>query len=307
MVRLLPDNLSLPKSTFANNLLPGNYLISGGQESVLVLWQLDTGRKQFLPHLSSPICNIIVSPNGNSYVVKLADNSVMVLSARELQPSANVTGLQLSTESYKDSSPRRPCGAVATLHPQHPERLLVTVPASYHISQQGQQRPSSAVLQTFDIRANCHISRQALARTNATTLDIGPDGTPIVAPDVRQMDIIQDGKWLATVDSWVPNPQDVEALTFSTQKNDLASSRPEVYLKFWKWNPSSDSWELVTRIDGPHFSDSRHATVLGLAARPCSHEFATLGADASLRFWCPTARHRSGLNTGASKKNLDTW
>lgn len=272
-----------------------------------MLWQLDTGRKQFLPHLSSPICNIIVSPNGNSYVVKLADNSVMVLSARELQPSANVTGLQLSTESYKDSSPRRPCGAVATLHPQHPERLLVTVPASYHISQQGQQRPSSAVLQTFDIRANCHISRQALARTNATTLDIGPDGTPIVAPDVRQMDIIQDGKWLATVDSWVPNPQDVEALTFSTQKNDLASSRPEVYLKFWKWNPSSDSWELVTRIDGPHFSDSRHATVLGLAARPCSHEFATLGADASLRFWCPTARHRSGLNTDASKKNLDTW
>ncbi|KAJ5389303.1 uncharacterized protein N7496_000371 [Penicillium cataractarum] len=287
----------------------GNYLISGGQESVLVLWQLDTGRKQFLPHLSSPICNIVVSPNGNSYIVKLADNSVMVLSARELQPSANVTGLQLSTEitSYKDSSSKRPFGAVAALHPQYPERLMVTVPASYHISQQGHQRPSSAVLQTFDIRSNCHISRQALARTNATTLDIGPDGTPIVAPDVRQMDIVQDGKWLATVDSWVPNPQDVEALTSTTSKNDLASLRPEVFLKFWKWSASTDNWELVTRIDGPHFSDSRHSTVLGLAARPCSHEFATLGADAFLRFWCPTARHRSGLNTDASKQNLDTW
>lgn len=276
---------------------------------MLVLWQLDTGRKQFLPHLSSPVCNIVVSPNGNSYVVKMADNSVMVLSARELQPSANVTGLQLSTEiaSYKDASSRRPFGAVATLHPQHPERLLVTVPASYHISQQGHQRPSSAVLQTFDIRTNSHISRQALARTNATTLDIGPDGTPIVAPDVRQMDIVEDGKWLASVDSWVPNSQDVEALTPSTSKSDLASLRPEVFLKFWKWNASTDSWELVTRIDGPHFSDSRHSTVLGLAARPCSHEFATLGADAFIRFWCPTARHRSGLNTDASKQNLDTW
>ncbi|KAJ5175507.1 uncharacterized protein N7482_001384 [Penicillium canariense] len=287
----------------------GNYLISGGQESVLVLWQLDTGRKQFLPHLSSPICNIVVSPNGNSYVVKLADNSVMVLSARELQPSANVTGLQLSTEisSYKDSSSRRPFGAVATLHPQHPERLLVTVPASYHISQQGHQRPSSAVLQTFDIRSNSHISRQALARTNATTLDIGPEGTPIVAPDVRQMDIVEDGKWLATVDSWTPNLQDVEAVTTNISKDNPDSSRPEVFLKFWKWNASADNWELVTRIDGPHFSDSRHSTVLGLAARPCSHEFVTLGADAFLRFWCPTARHRSGLKTDASKQNLDTW
>lgn len=273
-----------------------------------MLWQLDTGRKQFLPHLSSPICNIVVSPNGNSYVVKLADNSVMVLSARELQPSANVTGLQLSTEiPNKDESSRRSFGAVAALHPQHPERLLVTVPASYHISQQGQPRPSSAVLQTFDIRSNCHISRQALARTNATTLDISPDGTPIVAPDVRQMDVVHDGKWLATVDSWVPNSQDVEALTSSTSKDDMASSRFEVFLKFWKWNASDDNWELVTRIDGPHFRDSRHSTVLGLAARPCSHEFATLGADAFLRFWRPIARHRSGLNTHASKKELDTW
>ncbi|KAI2792101.1 hypothetical protein POX_b02137 [Penicillium oxalicum] len=287
----------------------GNYLISGGQESVLVLWQLDTGRKQFLPHLSSPICNIVVSPSGNSYIVKLADNSVMVLSARELQPSANVTGLQLSTEvsSYKDSSIQRPYGAVATLHPQHPERLMVTVPASYHISQQGHHRPSSAVLQTFDIRSNYHISRQALARTNATTLDIGPDGAPIVAPDVSQMDVSQDGKWMASVDSWTPNPQDVEALTYTTSQKEFATSHPEVYLKFWKWNASNDSWELVTRIDGPHFRDSRNAAVLGLEARPFSHEFATLGADAFLRVWSPSSRHRSGLTTDASKQNLDTW
>ncbi|KAF7712086.1 Uncharacterized protein PECH_004637 [Penicillium ucsense] len=287
----------------------GNYLISGGQESVLVLWQLDTGRKQFLPHLSSPICNIVVSPSGNSYIVKLADNSVMVLSARELQPSANVTGLQLSTEvsSYKDSSSQRPYGAVATLHPQHPERLMVTVPASYHVSQQGHQRPSSAVLQTFDIRSNYHISRQALARTNATTLDIGPDGSPIVAPDVWQMGVSQDGKWMASVDSWTPNPQDVESLTSNTSNKEFASSHPEVYMKFWKWNASSDTWELVTRIDGPHFKDSRNSAVLSLAARPCSHEFASLGADAFLRVWCPTSRPRSGLTTDASKQNLDNW
>lgn len=287
----------------------GNYIISGGQESVLVLWQLDTGRKQFLPHLSSPICNVVVSPSGNSYVVKLADNSIMILSAREMQPSANVTGLQLASEAggHRDPSSRKPFGAVAALHPQHPERLLVAVPASHHSSQQGSHRSNSAVLQTFDIRANSHISRQALARTNTTTLNISPEGSAIVAPDVRLMDIMHDGKWLATVDTWTPYPQDVEAVASSGSNNDSASLRSEVFLKFWKWNASSDMWELVTRIDAPHFSENRPSTVLSLAARPYSHEFATLGTDSIVRFWCPTTRHRSGLKTNLSEPHLDTW
>jgi NET1-associated nuclear protein 1 (U3 small nucleolar RNA-associated protein 17) len=271
---------------------------------------LDTGRKQFLPHLSSPICNVVVSSSGNSYVVKLADNSVMILSAREMQPSANVTGLQLASEvaGYKDPSSRKPSGAVAALHPQHPERLLVAVPASHHSNQPGSQRSNSAVLQTFDIRANGHISRQALARTNTTTLNVSPEGSAIVAPDVRLMDIMHDGKWLATVDAWTPHPQDVEAVVASSgSSREAASLRSEVFLKFWKWNASSDMWELVTRIDAPHFSENRPSTVLGLAARPGSHEFATLGTDSILRFWCPTTRHRSGLKTDPSEPHLDTW
>lgn len=276
----------------------------------MVLWQLDTGRKQFLPHLSSPICNIVVSPKGNSYVIKLADNSIIVLSARELQPSATVTGLQLGSGigSHKDSSSRKALGAVAALHPQHPERLLIAVPASHMSNQQGFQKPHSAVLQTFDIRSNSHISRQALARTNSTILTVGPEGSPIVAPDVQQMEIVQDGKWLATVDRWTPHPQDVEAFTCYGKKNDPNTPlRSEVFLKFWKWTASSDMWELVTRIDAPHFAENRHSTVLDLVARPHSYEFATLGADSFLRFWCPTTKHRSGLKKHPSEPHLDTW
>ncbi|KAJ5109791.1 hypothetical protein N7532_002436 [Penicillium argentinense] len=287
----------------------GNYLISGGQESVLVLWQLDTGKKQFLPHLSSPICNLVVSPSGNSYVVKLADNSVMVLSARELQPSANVTGLQLAFDmaSSKDPSSRKPSRAIATLHPQHPERMLIAVPASHQPNQLTPQRSSSAMLQTFDIRSNSHISRQALARTNTTTLNMTPDRSPITTPDVRHMEIVEDGKWLATVDTWAPQRQDLEATAANCSSSSAALLRPEIFLKFWKWNASSDMWELVTRIDAPHFTDNHHASILGLAPRPCSHEFTTLGEDAVLRFWCPTARHRGGLKTNPADQHQDTW
>lgn len=272
------------------------------------MWQLDTGKKQFLPHLSSPICNVVVSPNGASYIVKLADNSVMVLSARELQPFANITGLQLASEfaNHKDST-KKPFRAIAALHPQHPERLLVAVPATHQSNQHVSQRPNSAVLQTFDIRANSHISRQALARTNTTTLNVSPEGSPIVAPDVRHMDIVEDGKWLATVDTWSPHRQDMEAVVSSSVSNsDNPLRRPEIFLKFWKWNASTDTWGLVTRIDAPHFTENRHASVLGLVSRPGSHEFISLGEDAILRFWCPTARHRSGLKTNKTVSQ-DTW
>lgn len=272
----------------------------------MVLWQLDTGRKQFLPHLSSPICNIVVSTSGSSYVIKLADNSVMVMSTRELQPITTITGLQLCpdiggrAESSKSS-------VVAKLHPQQPERLIVAVPASHQLTQNqhGSQPANAAVLQTYDIRANSHISRQALARTNATTLSVSPEGSQIVAPDVKHLDIVHDAKWLATVDSWVPHSQDVEALDRSSPKSTPAL-RPEIFLKFWKWDASSDTWELVTRIDGPHFAENHQSSVLGLASRPGAHEFATLGSDSVLRFWCPTAKYRSGLKA-KDQPEQSTW
>lgn len=241
--------------------------------------------------------------------MQLADNSVIVLSARELQPSVTVTGLQISceAESAKDSGATKYAGPVAALHPQHPEYLLVAVPASQQSTQQGSHHANASVLQTFNIRSNSHISRQALARTNATTLNIGPEGSPIVTPDIRNMDILNDGKWLATVDSWTPHPQDIEPLSGSAPNKNTASLRPEIFLKFWRWNAPSNLWELVTRVDGPHFNEKCHTQVLGLAARPFSREFATLGADASLRLWCLTARHRSGLKTDPSEQHLDTW
>ncbi|RDW61283.1 WD repeat protein [Aspergillus mulundensis] len=251
----------------------GNYVISGGYESVMVLWQLDTGRKQFLPHLSSPICNIVVSESGNSYAVSLADNRVVVLSARELQPLSTITSLQLATGSR----------AVAAVHPQHPEQLLIAVPSSGDAS--------CPILQTYDIRSGVHISRQALARTNATTLNIGPDGTHILPPDINHFSISEDGKWMATVDSWWPEDINLGATV-------------EEYLKFWRWNESSSLWQLVTRIDSPHISTNAPAAVLDVASRPNSHEFATIGSDGLLRLWRPVIRQRLREN---DEHAAETW
>ncbi|OGM39159.1 WD domain protein [Aspergillus bombycis] len=290
--------------------IDGNYVISGGHESVMVLWQLDTGRKQFLPHLSSPICNIVVSSTGNSYAIKLADNSIIVLSARELQPFATITGLQSYSQInkprvgvYPQSTP-----AAAILHPQHCDRLLITVPASRQVPHEGHRLANSCVLQTYDIHSNNHIARQALARTNATTLKISPEGSQIAAPNITHLGVSHDGKWMSTVDKWSPNPYDIEALDCNgTGMRSITADYQEIFLKFWRWSTSAGLWELVTRVDGPHFSGKGPVPVLDLASRPVSHEFATIGSNAVLRLWCPSSRQRSGLKMEHGEEQLETW
>ncbi|KAE8145371.1 hypothetical protein BDV25DRAFT_164801, partial [Aspergillus avenaceus] len=288
----------------------GNYLVSGGHESVMVLWQLDTGRKQFLPHLSSPICNIVVSQSGNSYVVKLADNSIIVLSTRELQPFANITGLQTCPQvgKSKPGTHMLPTPRAAKLHPRHPDRLLICVPASRQVTREGLHLANSCVLQTYDIRSDNHISRQALSRTNTTTLKVGPEGSLVVAPTVTHLDVSWDGKWMATVDSWSPYSYDVEALDPNgARANASFADSQEIYMKFWRYDDPSGLWELVTRVDGPHFMDKGPVSVLDLASRPLSHEFATIGCDAVVRLWCLSSRHRSGLSAERDAESLETW
>lgn len=275
----------------------------------MVLWQLDTGRKQFLPHLSSPICNIVVSGSGNSYIIKLADNRVVVLSARELQPLATITSLQLCARSSKHpgqiiaKSSHASRTFAATLHPKCPDQLLITVPTSHQLTHDGITSTGAPVLQTYDIRSGSHISRQALARTNATALNIGPDGARLLTPNIEYLSVSEDGKWMATIDSWDPYPEDVEALNMN---HGIYFDSGEIYLKFWRWNETSSLWQLVTRIDNPHLSANGSANVLGIASRPNGHEFATIGSDGLLRLWRPVIRQRHGMKRD-SEQAPETW
>lgn len=285
-------------------LLKGNYVISGGRESVLVFWQLDSGRKHFLPHLSSPICSMAISHSGRLYAVKLADNSVVILSATELEQITTITGLQLPrlVHKMKDISSEGSQSSYvipALLHPQRPDSLLIATPARQSIYEQSQSLGNLSVLQTFNVRTGSHISRQALARTNITVLNKGPEGAAIVSPDIQHLDVSRDGKWLATVDTWSPHRADVDALqSFPLHNADDRKCYSEIFLKFWAWNDLTEVWELVTRIDAPHYRTVDGPVPLYcLSSRPDRHGFATLGADGVLRLWEPTARQTNSTKS----------
>lgn len=79
----------------------GAYLLSGGEESVLVIWQLHTGKKEFVPRLGSPITSVSVSPQtgAEEYLVGLADATFTFINATNLRVSRSYARIRLGTYS----------------------------------------------------------------------------------------------------------------------------------------------------------------------------------------------------------------
>ncbi|KIW54745.1 hypothetical protein PV05_07082 [Exophiala xenobiotica] len=274
-----------------------NYLISGGDETVLVIWQLDTNQKQFLPHLSTSILGLRVSASGSSYALRLGDNSIMVLSTADLLPSTNINGLALGDIQHHR--------APVVLHPTAENRLFAAIPANA-VTKGLLRGKSSTLLQSYDLESDLQIGRQALTRNMTTALNVAPTGQSVQEPNVTHIAVSHDGKWLATVDEWQPNDQDLDALYIEADASRDRGSATETSLRLWTLNDNDNTWELVTRIDEPHKPGPQ--SILGLAVSPNKLEMATIGSDANIRLWSPKARHRNGVAVrNNSNEQLYTW
>ena len=304
----------------------GNYIISGGMETVMVLWQLDTGQKQFLPHLSAPIESLVVSPSGSSYAVRIADNSAMVLSTAELQPTVSISGIQLGTsrsplfrvpevatvsEPAKNTcTSRRPAAAITRTSPNH---VLLAVPGVSSSRSGSSNSSNAAYLQTFDARSATQISKQALTRTKVTDRNMGPQSNVIEEPNVVLLQTSLDGKWLATVEEWIPPQRDIGFLALDKDSSNAEQNlRMEVYLKFWLWDDATKNWELVSRIDSPHYIAETDFGPIGrvfdLIADPSTCAFVTIGDEGLVKIWKPKTRFRDGLIVKDNyERTLSSW
>ncbi|GAM90539.1 hypothetical protein ANO11243_085830 [Dothideomycetidae sp. 11243] len=282
----------------------GNYLVSGGRETVLVIWQLATGKKQFLPHLTAEIEQITVAPNGASYALQLADNSIMVLSTSELRPTAHFPDLQAQfpqgatqtliegssavsdTHHLKFNSYRM----VGGFHPVRKDQLHIVVPPSIQCSHIHTNSLPKPFLQSFDISNDRHLYRQALTRNKVTDLSTGPEGTRIQEPDVYLMKLNHDGSVMATIETWEPLGKDYKFLAHDESSNqEQTRLNRETYLKFWHWNESKNSWAMQNRISNPHpwSCGAEPGQVLDLVADPASSRFYSIGEDSIIRSWTP--------------------
>lgn len=278
-----------------------NYLVSGGDETVLVMWQLDTNQRQVLPHLTSAILNITVSHRGSAYALRLADNSVMVVSTSDLQPFTNASGLAIDASS----APFLPDATVpAALHPQHSDQLLLAYSSQSLTPGLKPSEKSVNMLQTYNTAAHLQLSRQSLARNLASTINVGGDGLLIHEPNVTHLDISHDGRWLVTVDQWCPNKSELDQLYLSRGDDSSRAMHHEIFLRFWSTNTSSakslsiGTWELNTRIDEPVSSEHVHSNnraVLAMAVSPVRHQVAVADTNSRLKIYSPKARIKGGL------------
>ena len=281
----------------------------------MVTWQMDTGKREYLPHLSGSVENIVVSANGSSYVVHLDDNSAMILSTSEMKPTAYVSGIQSATVSVsppKDllvkrvwTAPehvRRPIPAA--VRPTEPSRLHVCVGNGRQATMTGDF--SAPLLQSFDLETFTSITKQPLARTQPTDVNITSKGVPIDEPLITHVAFSADGKWLASVDNWKPSERDVVSVT-NDVRDQFLRERHEIHLKFWEMGTGVQPAALVSRVNAPHATTHPEA-VLDLAAGPASSCFATIGGDGMVRVWRPRLRKINGIvSKGADGQELHTW
>lgn len=293
-------------------------MISGGSEQTLVMWQIDTGKMNFLPHLAGVVENLAISETGASYLVHLDDNSVMVLSTAELEPTAYVSGIQSATRSSripKDqwvsrvSAPRHvPTLIPAALHPEIPDRLYLCVGGGNQATLTADAL-SAPFLQTVDLESFRSISKQAIARTHPSDANFTAQGEAVTDPQVTHLAFSHDGKWLVTVDEWSPLQKD-ELNLGEDQARTLARDKREIHLKFWEAGSDADGADLfglVSRINSPHVTSTPEA-IFGLAADPSSTRFATVGNDGLARIWRPKVRQQDGLTaTSENGRVLHTW
>jgi WD40 repeat protein len=83
----------------------GAYLLSGGREAVLVIWDVVSGRRAYLPRLGGDIIGICVCPSDPSrYAIRQADNTLRIINAAAMTVETSLHGLRPLPRAYLDNT-----------------------------------------------------------------------------------------------------------------------------------------------------------------------------------------------------------
>jgi NET1-associated nuclear protein 1 (U3 small nucleolar RNA-associated protein 17) len=160
--------------------IDGEYLISGGEEGVLVYWQLQTFHKQFLPRLGASIEKIVCSPNHKLYGLFLGDNSFKIISAYDNSVVQAIQGLQYATSN---KHPLLQSNGGIVVHPGTNDLVLNGIPGALQF------------WNFFSKKHTMQINVSELPRVTKT------DSGVIWPSLVKHVAFSKNGEWMITADS----------------------------------------------------------------------------------------------------------
>ena len=139
----------------------GRYLLSGGDEAVLVLWDVQTSGRAYLPRLGGPLTGIAPCQDDPArYCLRQSDNTLRVVNIASMMIECSIHGIR--------PAPRGERVAPITFEGRHGHAVVVG---------------DHSTLQFFDIARDMHVDRLQLSRRNIVSMsgeeDHGPSAEAI--------------------------------------------------------------------------------------------------------------------------------
>lgn len=231
----------------------GANLLSGGEESVMVLWQISSQNREFVPRLGGAkieSLSILESRQGHEeeYVACLGDGSIAFISAINLKPNRTIT--QVLVDSSRHILGKEYLANLSFPLAIHPNTNQLVMNAGHASS-----------LQFFDVEADRLVSQMEVLPSNRVSR---PDDIPLEPSRVDKVCFSSDGEWMATIES---------------------RGTREVTMKVWKWEIGQKRYNLNSRIEGPH----KEAIILTISFSPRDLDgsplLLTSGNDNQVRTW----------------------
>src|SRR5579859_1406730 len=227
--------------------------------------QITSGQRQFIPRLEGDIIGINQTVSGSQYSVSLANNTIKIIGAGDLETVSEISGVispsSNITQSFSKSS--IPPSSIAILQPHRPNLYINGPTAS----------PSSCTLQSYNLNTDRQSLRFETSRTSRTKWT-GKEKRPVIEPRMTCAAFTGDGEWLATVEEWEDKYTLDDTVSF------------EIFLKVWQW--TGKGWELVAKIENPHGIDGHVLDITSpntTTTKSSDKEFVTLGSEGSLKVW----------------------
>ncbi|KAL0872751.1 hypothetical protein Bca101_022456 [Brassica carinata] len=228
----------------------GTFLYSGGKEGVLVVWELDTEKKQVLPKMESPLLYFIFSPDPTLSSAICADNQIHLLKMPSMEILRTIPGIK----------PRRidPVGFLCYVKTMH-----ISLTRTVSID------PSSGIA-AFSTANHCVQLYNLLNDTEIIEIQVCERNHQPEDDEVRvavtAVALSRDGSAMTTAEA-----------RFAARN----LSGGLVSLKFWVFVPDKKTFSITTVINQPH----SEAAITAIALNPPRSMAVSISSAGDFKIW----------------------